>query len=233
MNQENAYIEASLGDRIAIVQEATALYLDEDTSYTVANLATQLEVEPADIYAYYPNKYAILDGYYTLLMDRYRNMIKEIDNFDQYNLAEKISNFIYASFDMMTENRVFVEETFEQRVLNATGEHPFQSEIKKLFKEFFAKDSSIAGSSQLLMQDIFYEFLARQYFQLVTFWLKDESPDHEKTMAYADKLTSFLQEVMYTTVLDKGLELLKFMAQHDRRISRIPLIGSLTRKILS
>lgn len=233
MNQANEDIEASLGDRMAIIQEAATLYLEDDASYTVANLAKRLEVEPADIYAYYPNKYSILDGYYTLLIDRYRNMVEEIDNFDQYDLAEKISNFIYASFDMMTENRVFVEETFEQRVLNATTEHPFQAEIKTLFKEFFAKDSKIAGSSQLLMQDIFYDFLARQYFHLVTFWLKDESPDEEKTMAYADKLTSFLQEVMYTSVLDKGLDLLKFMAQNDRRISRLPVIGSITRKILS
>ncbi len=233
MTQENANAEASLGDRIAIVQEATTLYLEEDTSYTVANLAKRLEVEPSDIYAYYPNKYAILDGYYRLLIDRYRNMTDDIDNFDQYNLAEKISNFIYASFDMMTGNRVYVEETFENRVLNASSDHPFQTELKTLFKEFFAQDSNIAASSQLLMQDIFYEFLVRQYLQLVTFWLEDESPDEEKTMAYADKLTSFLQEVMYTSVLDEGLDLLKFMTQNDRRISRLPIVGSITRKILS
>ncbi len=234
MNQESKNnVDASLGDRIAIMQEATKLYLEEESRFTVPNLAKRLEVDSADIYAYYPNKGAILDGYYPLLVERYRAMIDEIDNFREYDLAEKTSNFIYATLDMMMEDRAFVEETFESRVLNTSSDPPFQDEVKSLFKQFFSKDSKIASSSQLLMQDLFYDFLVQQYFQIISFWLEDSSEDGEKSMAYADKMTSFLQEVMYTSVLDKGMDLFKFMAQNDKRFTRIPILGTITRKILS
>jgi AcrR family transcriptional regulator len=78
MNQHSSTDKESIGDRLAIVQEAIDLYLTDEVSYTVHNLADRLEVNPSDIYAYYPNKNARLDGYYTLLLDRYRLMIEEI-----------------------------------------------------------------------------------------------------------------------------------------------------------
>lgn len=233
MPQQSIPDKESIGDRMAIVEEAVELYLSDEASYTIQNLSKRLDVNPPDIYAYYPNKRAILEGYYGLLIDRYRMMVNEIEDFDEYQLEEKLSNFIYTSFDLMQEHREFVEETFDSMVVESTGNDGFNKDLKDLLRQFFKNDSNIASSSQLIMQDLFYEFLVGQYCQLIKFWLDDGSPEGEKSMAYADKMTTFLQEVMYTSVLDKGLDLLKFMAVNDRRFSRIPIIGSVTRKFFN
>lgn len=232
MSQQLMPNKEAVRDRLGIIEEATDLYLTDEASFTVHNLAERLEVKPSDIYAYYPNKRAILSGYYSLMVDRYLIMLDEIENFEEYELAEKTSNFIYTSFDIMQEKREFVEETFDT-LIKEEADKEFHNKVKKLFKHFLQNDPNIASSNQLLMQDIFYEFLVSQYFHLIDFWLEDASVEGEKSMAYADKMTTFLQEIMYTSVLDKGFDLFKFMAVNDKKFARIPFIGSITRKLFN
>jgi len=214
-------------ERQKIVQAAVDLYVKDRDHFTIKQLAENLEMKASDIYRLFPNKNAILRYYYTSLVLRYRLMIDEIEDFDEYTLAEKLSNFMYANFDMMLEEREFVAQTFKRKIHCASGKTEYQKEVEKLFKEFLTTDRRVASSSQILMKDIFYHFQAKGYFNLIQFWLEDTSDDFEKTMAYIDKITAFIQEVMYTAVLDRGFDLLKFMTSNGVVISKVPIFGPL------
>src|SRR5699024_11581454 len=95
--------------KFAIADAATDLYVAGDGHCQIKYVANTVEIDPAKVFDYFSNKESILQFYYTAVMYRYRLMIDEIDDFNSYTIGEKFSNFVYASFDMLDEKRVFVE----------------------------------------------------------------------------------------------------------------------------
>jgi len=165
----------------------------------------------SEIYTLFPNKRSIIRFYYDTLIFRYRVMIDDIDDFETYTLGEKLSNFIYTTFDMLNEHRNFVEATFQKTVLCTSTKTDFAKETEELFHEFAENDPRISMSSALLPNDLLFCFLRSQYFSLIRFWLKDDSDEKERTIALTDKLTSFFEEVMYSAIIDKGFDLTKYV----------------------
>lgn len=200
-----------LQKRARIVNAALDLYVNESDKFTLKNIAKKARVKEAEIYSYFPNKTAILKDFYSGIVPQYKEMIREIEGFDQYDLSEKLSNFVYSSLDMMQERRDFVEKTFDDLIVGSYQKPEFQYQVEKLVEEFVKEDSRIAGSNQYLLNSFSYNFLSKEYLKLVRFWIGDESAGSEKTMALTDKLTAFLNEILYTSVLDKGFDLGHFL----------------------
>jgi hypothetical protein len=173
----------------------------------------------------FPNKKAILGYYYPSLVIRYSAMIEEIEEFETYTISEKISNFIYTLFDMMEERREFVEDTFDKIVFRKKSDSVFHKEVTKLFKHFFTTDGRIAVSAGFVLKDYFYEFIAKEYLHIIKFWLKDESDGKERSFALTDKLTGFVEELVYNKIVDKGFDLAKYLISHAGLAKNIPLFG--------
>lgn len=197
-----------LNTKIELTEAAIDLYIED--RFTISNLTKKTGKTASEIYSLFPNKKAILKFYYPSLVIRYRAMISEIDDFDTYTISEKLSSFVFTLFDMMGERREFVEDTFEKYEWNCSSKNDFQEEVKSLFREFFTSDGNIATSAGLFMGNIFYSSLKTQYLYLVKFWLEDESDDHERTFALTDKITGFIEELVYTRIVDKGFDLAKY-----------------------
>src|SRR5699024_8800695 len=122
----------------------------------------------------------------------------------------------------------FVQATFRELILCAHGKTDFEKEIEFLFEDFLEKDERLSASSEMVRSSYFYTFLKHKYLKLVCFWLSDTSDDRELTMEFTDKLTSFLQELMYNTIADRGLELGKFLYSNKKAfLDHIPIIKQL------
>lgn len=201
--------------RYKITEAAVELFKEHGDAYTIKQVARETGLDVAEVFDYFPNKEAILQFYYTSLVIRYRLMLEEIDDFSEYLLDEKLSNFIFTSFDIMQEQPVFVEMTFKRLILCSSNQTDFEKEVLSLFREFFTEDSRISSSSSMLMNSVFYSILLKKYLYMVRFWLNDESEDKELSMELTDKLTSFLQEIMYSATIDRGLDLMKFMFSNN------------------
>lgn len=205
------YTNEELQKRARIVNAALDLYVNESDKFTLKNIAKKARVKEAEIYSYFPNKTAILKDFYSGIVPQYKEMIREIEGFDQYDLSEKLSNFVYSSLDMMQERRDFVEKTFDDLIVGSYQKPEFQYQVERLVEDFVKEDPRIAGSNQYLLNSFSYNFLSKEYLKLVRFWIGDESAGSEKTMALTDKLTAFLNEILYTSVLDKGFDLGHFL----------------------
>ncbi|WP_428235998.1 hypothetical protein [Gracilimonas sp.] len=197
-----------LNTKIELTEAAIDLYIED--KFSIPNLTDKTGKTASEIYALFPNKKSILQFYYPSLVIRYRAMIGEIEDFDSYTIAEKLSNFCYTLFDMMDDRRVFVEDTFEKYEWKCTYNTEFRNEIQDLFTDFFTTDGRIATSAGFFMGDLFYSSLRTQYLFLVKFWLEDESEDKERTFALVDKLTGFIEELVYSKIVDKGFDLAKY-----------------------
>jgi len=194
--------------KIELTEAAIDLYIED--KFTISNLTGKTGKTASVIYSLFPNKNAILKFYYPSLIVRYQAMISEIDDFDSYSISEKLSNFAFTLFDMMDERREFVEDTFEKYVWTCSSKNEFQKLIKSLFKDFFTSDGKIATSAGFFMGDLFYSSLKTQFLFLIKFWLDDNSEGHERTFALTDKITGFIEELVYSEIVDKGFDLAKY-----------------------
>lgn len=195
-----------------IVAAAIALYVDDRPHFTMAAIAKKTRIKKVEIYRFFNSRSAILNFYYPLCVLRYRAMCEEIDDFSSWSLEEKLANFAYAMFDMLQEEREFVDEHFVEQVFRASGATRFQREVEALFGEWL--EDACGG-------DWLAQFLAREYLHVVRFWIADESEDGERTTALVDKVAAFVGEVSRSSeLIYKGADLVKYLVAND--IIRVP-----------
>jgi hypothetical protein len=82
-------------------------------------------------------------------------------------------------------------------------------------KELVSHDSGVSSYLLLTQIDLVYDFYFKEYTHLLRFWLRDNSEGKEKTFALTDKLTSFVEEVLYNKLMDKGVDLAKYFLQNN------------------
>ncbi|MGD8427286.1 MAG: hypothetical protein PVH63_06620 [Balneolaceae bacterium] len=215
-----------------IADVATDLFIKNDQKFTIKDVAGKVDMDPAEIFDYFPNKKAILEFYYASLVTRYELMLDEIEDFESYSLSEKMSNFIFTSFDMMREKEAFVNTTFKRLILRSFDKTDFEKEVERLTEKFLKDDQNLAISSTILLNHYFFSFLRIQYLELVRFWLNDTSEENELTMELTDKLTSFLEELLYNTVVDKGFDLAKFIfSNRNVCLQNVPIVKEILSKV--
>lgn len=218
--------------KVTISEVAVDLYIKQDGSFSLKEIADELSLTVGEIFNYFPNKQEILKFYYASLVFRYQMMVDEIEDFDSYMLSEKLSNFAYASFDMLKERKAFIESTFEVLIIYSYEKTLYEKEVEKLLKKFVENDALVSSTSTVFLNQCMYSFLRQQYLSLVRFWLTDDSEDYELSMELTDKLTNFMQEIMYSAVLDKGFDLVKFLASNSKEfLKNIPFSKNILSKI--
>lgn len=216
--------------KLQITEKVVELYIQQNGTFTFHQISQATGIDVGDIFEYFPNKKSILEFYYTSLVIRYQMMISEIEDFNTYTLSEKLSNFVYASFDMMSEQQAFVNQTFDKIIYYSFYKTEYEEEVEKLFRSFFESDTLVATSSQMMTNDYFFSLLRQRYLWLVSYWQRDTSEDHELTMELTDKLTAFLQEAAYSSILDKGIDLVKFMVSNNVCIPKFSFIDKISSK---
>lgn len=213
-----------INSKLQVTEAAVQLY--QNDRYTMSNLVDETGLTASEIYSLFPNKRAILEFFYEGIVIRYRAMISEIDDFGSYTVSEKLSNFVFTSFDMMEEHRAFVESTYDAMVFRRDRSN-FRSAVQELFRDFITEDADVAVSASFFMGDFFYSFLAKEYTHILKFWLKDKSAGSERSMALTDKLTGFVEEVLYNKIADKGFDLAKYLYNHAGLGRDIPVVSDL------
>jgi len=218
--------------KFAIADTATDLYVQGDGQFYIKDIAKDVDITPAEVFNYFPNKKSILEFYYASLVIRYEIMIAEIDSFESYTLSEKFSNFAFTSFDMLQEKEAFVEATLSEYILNSFTKTDFEKELERIIKQFLQNDDHLSIASTLVLNSYSYAFLRRQFLELLRFWINDTSEDKELSMELTDKSTAVLEELMYNPVLDKSFDLAKFVnANRKAFIKNIPIVKQLCSKI--
>ena len=199
--------EDQLAQRQKIVEAAIDLYVDDRANFTTANLAKKTRIKKVEILRLFPSRGAILKYFYPLCVMRYRVMAAEIEGYVDWPVEEKLANFAYAMFDLLQEQREFVEEHFVEEIFRASGTSSFQREAESLFAEILA---GTCASEHLAA------FFAKEYMHVVRFWIADDSIDSERTTALVDKIAAFVGQAMRSNELFyTGGDLLKYLIANN------------------
>lgn len=211
-----------------IIDAAIDLHVSGDKKYTIKNIAARAGLKEEDVYAEFNARSHILPAYYPSTVLRFREMIAEIDGFGDFSLEEKLSTFIYTMFDILQEQREFVDETFDEMVFRSGKKSDFVQEVARVFRDFLETSGAASGlQSMIVLKQDTYDFLAKEYTHLLKFWLRDTSENFSSTVALSDKLVSFLAELVESGLIDKGVDLFKFFVNNNLLKFDIPLISRL------
>ena len=111
------------------------------------------------------------------------------------------------------------------------GKSELTKDVTKLFREFINHDDRISTINREVFDGWFYGVLSRKYLALILFWLHDESDSQEKSMALVDKLSSFIDELLYSNALDKGFDLFQYLYSNNFFKFDIPYLSEILNKL--
>ncbi|WP_141691577.1 hypothetical protein [Rhodohalobacter halophilus] len=196
--------------KINISEAATEHFLI-NPRFTIQSLAGSLNMSAEDIFDLFPNRRAILEYYYESRLYLYQDSITEIDGYDQYTLSEKLSHLFLTLLDSFEEQREFVLTTYKEWVVWNKRKSAFIEIFLDELKTIFTNDPKTSRYSAIIQNRLLWKSILLQFHGLIAFWANDSSRMRENSMALADKWTSFIEEIFYTHIIDKGFDLGKFL----------------------
>jgi len=202
-------MEQQIKKKIETAEAAADLYL-ENPGFTLKSLADKLNMNTPEMYRLFPNRKTILQFYYTAQIFKYKEITHQIEGFKEYALGEKLSNLALTLTDLFLEKREFVEHTFPDVIDNKFANTEFDQMLEQEIEMFIKNDPGISASASIFMNSFFFKIIRMHYKWMINYWLNDQSRGFENTMALTDKWTSFIQEILYSSVIDKGFDLAKF-----------------------
>jgi hypothetical protein len=192
------------------IAECGARRYVQNSRFTYRSLAFELSVDETEISKHFSSRSSLLRYFYESRILLHQEQIDQIDDYATFSLGEKLSNLFLTLFDLFDEHREFVQLTYDE----FTIKHP-DSCFKKLFlkeiEQIFSSDNRIAASSGVFINQRIYLFMFYSFNTILKSCFCDDTKNHEHCMALTDKLCSFVEELFYTQVLDKGFDLGKFL----------------------
>jgi len=203
--------QAEFDTKLKISLAAVAIYEEHPDTLTFKSVAKATDMEVTAIRAMFPNKQSMLRFFYSSIPKRSYSMIEAIPDYQDLRISETVSQYVYQSFDLLSEYRDFVDATFDKHVANCRKGSSLQKNTSKTFERMIERDDRIPFLNRMFLKPVVFDTMSWQYVQLLRFWLKDESEGTEKTLELVDKSTALFQELVYSGILDKGVDFGKFV----------------------
>ena len=209
-----------------IIEAAIDFYLNDPNRFTVEDVVEAAEITKDAFYEHFDSFSDVLREFYVLCLAEYRTVRAAIDGYETFTLEERLSTFVFVMFDFLDEQQAFVARTFEEYILQDCGAARFRKEVKALFRELLDTDDVPTANRFFTSQALLHAFLTSQYFFLVSYWLDDESPQREKTVALTDKLVAFFAELATFRGIERGVDLAKYLVNVGLiNVENIPFVG--------
>ncbi len=175
------------------------------------DLASKSGISVTDLYKLFPNRKSILAHYYTTQIYQADEIIQNIEDFQEYTLAEKLSTLAYTLTDLLQDDREYVERTFQELICSGFQKTDFEKKVEQRLKHIISNDHHISSTASFFVNPFVYTIIQKHYMWMIQYWLNDDSAGFEDTLALIDKWTALFQELLYNSLIDKSLDLTKFL----------------------
>ena len=128
---------------------AATLYMANGRSVTFAQVADAAGREVSEIRAMFPNKTALLGYRYSGIPAVFEHQMAGLSDYADFTIAEKVSQFLYSTFDYLNETRDFTDATFTEWDLA-----PFRRGSASLFARMVEQDSRIPFVNRFVLRDL-------------------------------------------------------------------------------
>ena len=196
--------------KIQIAEAAADRYV-ENERFSFESLAEKMGTDTKEILNHFPSRRSILEFYYEAQLIRYREISSKIDGYDQFTLAEKLSNLALTLLDLFNENREFVVKSYSRFIVCTRNKTAFEKQILSEFDEIISEDQNKSTITAFLNSTLLHRALLHHFHGLVKFWSTDRSENFQKSMELIDKWTALAEAIAYSGITDKAAGLAKFL----------------------
>jgi hypothetical protein len=161
---------------------------------------------------------------YSLFLGQATEAMDGLGGLKDADLNEKLSTLIFILLDVFEENVEYVDATFSRY---ASG---FSSRFQKDLKEWLSnllQSEDVPGANQFLFDNKATLFvLSESIVQMIKLWLKDDTEQHDKSIALIDRSVSLWSEILTSGVPQRSVELVKYGVEAGYLpIKDLPFVG--------
>ena len=145
-----------------------------------------------------------------------RDSLLQDEVYQSYNAREKLLAIFFTWFEQITPQRDFWR--IVEREEDFFSCQSYMEQTKEPFEELMTIVIEEGKQEEIIAQRPFEDWYKKGLWwdarYLISFWLKDESENLEKTDAAIEKAINFSFDVMEPNLLDSGFDFIKFAFQN-------------------
>ena len=204
--------------RRALVDAAVALFGEKGpTEPSMREVASRAGVAPATAYKYFPQREQLYSAYFELKLDDAQTALHALQDFEEFNLQEKLHAYLESLLAEYVSDREFV-----QAALRGLMNSPLQS-LGALNAAKRKATVLVAGFFDEAVEDgeiprgPFHDFLVNAFWDystlVVLYWLKDDSEGFTRTSELIDLTLQLYVAVVRSGLVDRAAEVLSFLVR--------------------
>lgn len=171
--------------------------------------------EETDFYKHFSSFESLESAYFSKMFQYTLELLTENEDYAEYDPAQKLTSFYFTFFEMATANRSFVKFLLEN------GTVPLKNivKLKQLRLDFLSYVKTVLEAPlkldnekiKSLQNKLVAEGAWIQFLSIIGFWLKDTSPNFEKTDIYIEKSVKAAFDMVYNVPVESIIDFGKFI----------------------
>lgn len=171
--------------------------------------------EETDFYKHFSSFESLESDYFSKMFQYTLELLAENEDYAEYDPAQKLTSFYFTFFEMATANRSFVKFLLEN------GTVPLKNiiKLKQLRLDFLSYVKTVLEAPlkldnekiKSLQNKLVAEGAWIQFLSIIGFWLKDTSPNFEKTDIYIEKSVKAAFDMVYNVPVESIIDFGKFI----------------------
>lgn len=212
-------VAAPLSDRARIRAAYRAYLLRHGAApATVFALAEELGMPESAFYEYYPTFEAIDRDLFREFIEQARRRAEATPEYAAYAVREKLLAFYYTLIEDLRGERSYVQLKQRQRPFFNRPTPTYLQDAKTAFEQYADELLIEARMSKEVARRAFLSdrYAAGFWYQLLfllDFWLKDSSPNFERTDEAIEKAVTLSFDLIGRNPLDSAVEFARFLWQ--------------------
>jgi hypothetical protein len=182
---------------------------------SIYHFCKKLEISEAEFYKHFNSFERIASDIWTDLL---QDVIQKLENTGEYasfGVREKILSFFYAVVEQMKTTRSYIAWSSKGWLIpgkSLPAKKAVEQKLEPFFENLMAEGYQTGElADRKKISDFYPKAMVIQFWFILEFWLKDESPDFEDTDAAIEKAVNLGFDLMQENSLDKAFDLAKFL----------------------
>ncbi len=185
---------------------------------SIYKLAKSIKLKEEDFYEHYTSISAVENDIWKGFFEETRQKIEGEDVYASYSVREKMLAFYYTWIEVLKANRSYVSIVYQENKDTLRVPDSFKS-FKEEFMMFIENIILEGRETQEITErpfivDSYPIIFWTQALLILRFWVKDVSPNFEKSDVYIEKAVNFAFDAMGKTSLDAAFDFFKYAFQN-------------------
>lgn len=182
---------------------------------SVYHFAKENDFEEAEFYSFFGTFEGLEKEIFRLFFENTVNLLHQNEDYQQYDMKNKMLSFYFTFFEILTANRSYVLQSLKldrNPLKNLVQLTSLRNSFKNYFSEILTDDYRLEQEKlQKFQEKALQESAWLQLMLTIKFWMSDDSAAFEKTDIFIEKSVNASFELMNVAPINHLIDFGKFL----------------------